>query len=397
MSTPRLRRDHARRLALAAQGLDRPRPSGRIDVRHVRAVVRRLDLLQIDAVQTVERAQYVPVFSRLGPYPMRVLDDLAYRRRELFEAWAHEASLVRIERWPDLRYRRDHWVGGRVRQLEAERPGYIAAVYAEVANTGPLTVSELSDGGQRTGPWWGWSPGKTALEALFARGDLAIARRRGQTRVYDVTERVIPDTVRTQEPSDEPTALRRLLLAAARALGVATDDDLIDYHRLRAPVARPLLAELVAEGVLIAVTVDGWDRPTYRWPGARLPRRVDTAALLAPFDPLVWHRPRLQRTFGFRYRLEFYVPAARRVYGYYVMPFLLGDELVARVDVKIDRAVGVLRVAGAWAEPGHDCTKLAGPLLIELAALAEWTGVGGVVVGERGALATAMRAVSRSR
>jgi uncharacterized protein YcaQ len=386
-----LRADQVRRIALAAQGFDRPRPGGRIDVRHVRAVLRRLDLLQIDAVQAVERSQYLPLFSRLGPYPRRLLDDAAYRRRELFEAWAHEASLVRVERWPTLGPRRGHWSSRRAARLEAERPGYIAQVRDEVAARGPLSVGELVEPGERTGPWWGWSPGKAALEALFAWGEVAIAERRGQTRTYDLAERVIPDRVRTQPAPDRDAAHRELLLAAAGAMGVATADDLADYYRLGVVETRPALDGLVGDGLLEPVAVEGWDRAAYRALGAKLPRRVDGAALLTPFDPLVWYRDRAERVFGFHYRLEFYVPASQRRYGYFVMPFLLGDALVARVDVRADRRAGVLRVPGAFAEAGTDVADVAGPLLDELRQLADWLDLDGIAVVGEGPLDVALR------
>lgn len=386
-----LRPDQVRRIALAAQGFDRPRPSGRIDIRHLRGVIGRLDLLQIDAVQTVERAQYLPLFSRLGPYPRMLLDDAVYRRRELFEAWAHEASLVTMRRWPALGYRRGHWSSRRADRLQAERPGYIASVRDEIATRGPLTVGELSDPGERTGPWWGWSPGKAALEALFAWGEVAIAARDGQTRRYDLTERVIPAEVRAQPPLDRVAAHRELLLAAADAMGVATADDLADYYRLGVTAAGPAMDELVGEGALEAVEVRGWDRIAYRRPDVRLPRHVDAAALLTPFDPLVWYRDRAERVFDFHYRLEFYLPADQRRYGYFVMPFLLGDRLVARVDVKADRRAGVVRVPGAFPEASVDAVRIAGPLLDQLGSLADWLDLGGVVVGAEGALGDALR------
>jgi uncharacterized protein YcaQ len=384
-----LRADQARRIALAAQGFDRPRPVGRIDIRHVRRVIDHVDLLQIDAVQTVERAQYLPLFSRLGPYSPTLLDDAAYRRRELYEAWAHEASLVKVERWPLLQYRRHHWSSRRAERLERDQPGYLDAVLREVAAHGPLTVGDLKDPGDRTGPWWGWSPGKTALEALFAHGHVAIAERRGQTRVYDLTERVLPAAVLAQPPVETDDAYRRLLCVAARALGIATASDLIDYYRLHAPTARPLVEDLVREGALEPVEVDGWP-PAYRSPDALLPRRITAAALLTPFDPLVWCRPRVERLFGFHYRLEFYVPAEKREYGYYVMPFLFGDELVARVDVKADRRAGVLRVPAAFVEDGHRPGRITGPLLDELSELAAWLGLSSVQVGDRGSLGPAL-------
>lgn len=385
-----LRADQARRIALAAQGFDRPRPTGRVDVRHLRRVIDHLDLLQIDAVQTVERSQYLPVFSRLGPYPQEVLDDVAYRRRELYEAWAHEACLISVDRWPALGERRRHWSSRRAARLEAERPGYLEAVRDEVAARGPLTVADLEAPGERTGPWWGWSPGKAALEALFARGEVAVADRQGQTRRYDLVERVLPADVISRPKLDQVEAYRELILVAADALGIATAEDLLDYHRLHGPTGRPIVTDLVAEGLLEPVEVRGWDRPAFRAPGARLPRRIDAAALLTPFDPLVFCRPRVERLFNFHYRLEFYVPADQRRYGYFVMPFLLGDQLVARVDVKADRVTRVLRVPGAFAEPGHEVARIAGPLAGELATLAAWLGLDDVAVAGGQPLAAAV-------
>jgi uncharacterized protein YcaQ len=388
-----LRPDQVRRIALAAQGFDRPRPTGRIDIRHVRAVIGRLDLLQIDAVQVVERAQYVPLYSRLGPYPTALLDVAAYRRRELFEAWAREASLVAIDRWPALGHRRAHWSGRRAARLQAERPGYIASVREEIAARGPLTARELSDPGERTGPWWGWSPGKAALEALFAWGEVAIADRCGQTRRYDLTERVIPSEVRARPALDRDAAYRQLLQVAADALGVATAADLVDYYRLHGPTARPIIEQLARDGQLETVNVHGWDRPAYRAPGARMPRRVVAAALLTPFDPLVWNRLRTERVFDFRYRLEFYVPARQRRYGYFVMPFMLGDQLVARLDVRADRVGRMLRVPGAFLEASASARYVAGPLAIELRTLAAWLDLDRVEFGEVGELSGPLRAV----
>lgn len=391
-----LRPDQVRRIALAAQGFDRPRPSGRIDTRHLRWVIRRVDLLQIDAVQTVERSQYLPVFSRLGAYPRDLLDDAAYRRRELFEAWAHEASLVTIERWPALGPRRDHWSGRRAARLEAERPGYLDKVRDEIAARGPLTVGELSDPGERTGPWWGWSPGKAALEALFAWGEVAIAERRGQTRSYDLAERVIPAAVRERPALDQEAAYRELLLAAADAMGVASADDLADYYRLGVTATRDALTGLVGDGLLEPVEVTGWDRVAYRGQNARLPRRVEATALLTPFDPLVWYRDRAERVFDFHYRLEFYVPPDQRRYGYFVMPFVLGDTVAARVDVKADRRAGVLRVPGAFPEPSVDPATVAGPLADELRTLATWLDLDGVIADGDGALDRALRRAAGS-
>jgi uncharacterized protein len=389
-----LRLDQARRIALAAQGLARPRPAGRVDARHLRRVLRDVGLLQIDSVNVLERAHYLPVFSRLGPYPKDTLDDLAYRRRELFEYWAHEASLVPAADQPLYRHRMERvrdWIGARAERLVSEHPEYLERVVAEIAERGPISSSELSDPGDGRGSWWGWNDGKIACEYLFARGRLGVAGRRSFARLYDLTERVLPPAVLEAPTPDPDEAGRRLLLAAARYLGVGTAADLIDYHRQRPKTTRPLLAALAAEGLLEEVEVEGWGEPAYLHPEATLPRRVHARALLAPFDPLVWFRPRTERLFGFHYRIEIYVPAAKRRYGYYVLPFLLGDRLAARLDLKADRRDGLLRVQAAWLEPGEDPAEVAGELAAELRAMASWLGLRDVTLARRGNLFLALR------
>jgi uncharacterized protein YcaQ len=283
----------------------------------------------------------------------------------------------------------------RSRELHAREPGYIDAVLAEVAERGPLAPSDLHDPGAAGGPWWGWSKGKVALEHLFARGVLAIADRRSFARVYDLTERVIPaDVLSAPTPSAEE-ADRELLVLAARCAGVATAADLADHFRIGIRVARPLIADLARTGHLTEVAVAGWDEPAYLHPHATVPRRVASRALLCPFDPLVWHRPRTERLFGMRYRIEIYTPAERRVHGYYVLPFLLGDRLVARVDLKADRGGGRLLVRSVHAEPGVLHEEVAGELHEALTALADWLGLVDVAVAERGDLAVALRRVER--
>ncbi|SDO42540.1 winged helix-turn-helix domain-containing protein [Geodermatophilus sp. DSM 45219] len=385
----------ARRIALAAQGLADPRPTGPVGTRQLRRVADRLAVLQVDSVNVLSRAHYLPAFSRLGPYPREALDDLAGRRGELFEYWAHEASLLPVRLHPHLRWRmaaaEEHAWGSMVR-IQRERPGYVGEVLQRVREAGPLKASDLAEPRpDRPGSMWNWHAGKTALEWLFYTGVVTTrGRTAGFERVYDLTERVLPAAV-LQAPTPDPAdAVRELVRTASRALGVATERDLRDYFRLRPPAARAAIAELVEAGELLPVEVAGWNAPAWLDPAARRPRWVRARALLSPFDSLVWERPRVERVFGFRYRLEIYTPAAQRVHGYYVLPFLLGDRLVARVDLKADRQAGVLRVQAAFAEDGADRREVAVALADELALMAGWMRLDTVVVGERGDLAAAL-------
>jgi uncharacterized protein YcaQ len=396
--TDRLPAALARRIALAAQGFADPRPTGVVDGRQLRRMTSRLAVLQIDSVNVLSRAHYLPAFSRLGPYPRETLDALAGRRRELFEYWAHEASLLPVRLHPHLRWRmaaaEEHAWGSMVR-IQRERPGYVGEVLERVREAGPLKASDLAEPRpDRPGSMWNWHAGKVALEWLFYTGVVTTrGRTAGFERVYDLTERVLPAAV-LQAPTPEPAdAVRELVRTASRALGVATERDLRDYFRLRPPAARAAIAELADAGELLPVEVAGWGAPAWLHPEARRPRWVRARALLSPFDSLVWERPRVERLFGFRYRLEIYTPAAQRVHGYYVLPFLLGDRLVARVDLKADRQAGVLRVQAAFAEDGVDRAEVAAALAEELALMAGWMLLDAVVVGERGDLAAELAAV----
>lgn len=402
MAIERLSAARARRLALGAQGFADPRPRGVPDRRALRRVLGRTGLVQIDSVNVVVRAQYLPLFSRLGGYPAAMLDRAAYRApRELFEYWGHEASLLPVADQPLLRWRmaeaHEHAWGG-MRQIVQERPGFVGDVLAEVRRAGPVSAGDLEhlhegERPRRGGPWWDWSHVKRALEFLFWAGEVTTAARRGFERLYDVPERVLPAAVLAAPTPSREDAQRELVRRAARSLGVATARDLRDYYRLPAAGAAAAVESLVADGGLLPVAVEGWRAPAYLDPGARIPRRVDARALLAPFDPLVWERDRTERIFGFRYRIEIYVPAQRRVHGYYVLPFLLGDRLVARVDLKSDRAAGVLRVQAAFAEPDAP-PGTASELAAELATLASWLGLSGVTVADRGDLAAPLHALS---
>jgi uncharacterized protein len=388
----------ARRIALAAQGFDVPRPTGKVDRRHVRRVFARVGLIQIDSVNVIVRSQELPLFARLGPHRRDLLPAMV-EDGELFEYWGHEASLLPVEVFPYLRWRMEAagakaagWNG--LIRLARERPDYVEAVYEEVRERGVVSAGELDDPGDKSGPWWGWRHGKQALEYLFWCGRLSARRRTSFERVYDLTERMIDPQIVARPVPSEADAQKELLVRAARSQGIGTARDLADYFRINVPIARRLVAELTEEGRLRPVTVEGWREPAFLHPEARTPRRIDARALLSPFDSLVWERARTERLFGFRYRLEIYTPAPKRVYGYYVLPFLLGEALVARVDLKADRADRTLLVRGAFAEAGHDPLEIAEPLAEELGLLGGWLGLDRVVVHDHGDLAPALRDAS---
>src|SRR4051812_13308114 len=404
-STRRRRRERlsaaeARRVALAAQGFAEP-PLGRAaDTRALRSrVVDRVGLIQIDSVNVLQRAHYLPAFSRLGAYDVELLDRLAhYAPRRLFEYWGHEASLIPVELQPHLRWRMrrahdDAWGG--MRRIARQRPDLGAAVGEDRRGRAPLPASQLAhldEPRAKKGPWWDWSDVKRALEFLFWSGAITSARRRRFERLYDVPERVLPAAIVSAPTPDDDVAQRELLRVAAGCLGVATEPDLRDYFRLPAGDAKPRVAELVEAGDLLPVEVEGWRGPAYLSPGARVPRRVDARALVGPFDSLIWERPRVERVFGFRYRIEIYVPKKQRVHGYYVLPLLLGDRLVARVDLKSDRAAGALLVQAAHAEPEAP-EETAEALAEQLRAMASWLGLDDVTVVGAGDLARPLAAV----
>ncbi|HEU4381967.1 MAG TPA: crosslink repair DNA glycosylase YcaQ family protein [Anaeromyxobacteraceae bacterium] len=385
-----LSRAEARRLALAAQGFGRPRPR-RPGAAEVAATIRRLGLLQLDFVNVLVPAHYLVLFSRLGPYDRSLLDEVVYRRREFTEQWAHEASIVPMEAFPLLHHRR---ASHRVRPwgfeaFLARNAPYAARLLEEVRARGPLTADELRE--PRAMPRelrhaWFKSAARAVLEAHFGRGLLAVHERRPNfQRSFDLVERVVPAEHRGPPP-ERAEAQRALLAAAARAHGVGTAADLADYHRMPVAEARPRLAELVESGALREVQVEGWRETAFLHDQAADSRPVQAAALLAPFDPVVWYRRRAARLFGFDYRFEIFVPPRKRRWGKYVLPFLLGDALVARVDVEADRPRARLSVGGAWAEPGASPERVAAPLAVELSALARWLGLGEVAVGRRGPL-----------
>jgi len=384
----------ARRIALAAQGFGEARPVAAVSRRHIAGVIARTGLLQIDSVNVLTRMHYLPLFSRLSDYLRALLEEAAWgkpARRTLFEYWAHEASLLPVEMQPLLRWRmaradRGEGVWGGIRPYAGERRPEADALLARIAAEGPMAASDL-DGAKGKGGWWGWSDSKTALEWLFWTGRITTRTRRASfERVYDLAERVLPAAVVAAPTPDEPEAHRALLSIAAKALGVATTKDLRDYFRQSPEDARLGVADLVESGELIPVQVEGWAQQAYLHRAARRPRRIEAQALLAPFDPIVWERSRTERLFGFRYRIEIYTPAHKREHGYYVLPFLLGDALVARVDLKSDRAASVLRVQAAHAEP-YAPPDVAERLADELWLMTRWLGLERIVVEPKGDLA----------
>lgn len=388
----------ARRVALAAQGFGGERTTEPSGFAQMRRMVERLGLLQIDSVNVLVRSHYLPLFSRLGPYPTARLDAAALgRKRQLFEYWGHEASLLPVSAYPLLRWRMERAkqgvgiYGGLARFAREQRP-FLDAVLDEIRARGPLSAGELTDGGRGEGGWWGWSEGKHAVEYLFWAGELTTAARRGFERVYDLPERVLPhDVLATPVPSEEE-AQRQLLLISARALGIATEFDLRDYFRLDVADTKARLAELVEAGSLIPVSVEGWRNPAYLDPNTRFPRRIEAHALLSPFDSLIFERSRTERLFDFHYRLAFYTPADKRSHGYYVMPFLMGDALVARLDMKAERAASTLAVPAAHLEDGRAPGPIAEALAGELRLLAGWLGLEKVRVGDEGDLAAGLKA-----
>jgi uncharacterized protein YcaQ len=382
----------ARRIALGAQGFAEPRPKGRVDRRHFRRVLDRMGLIQIDSVNVLVRSQELPLFARLGPHPRTMIGD-ATRSGEIFEYWVHEASHVDMAHYQLHRWRmaRDHkW--SRWFTLSERRPGYIDEVYKRIAADGPVAAGDLSERVGKKGAWWDWDDAKVALEHLFWNGRLTVTRRPSDfARIYDLTERVIPAEVLARPDVPEREARKQLLELAARHHGIGTLADLTDYHRQSRPPCKPLLAELVEEGAIRQVEVEGWKQPAYLHSEARVPRNIASCALLTPFDPVVWNRDRANRLFGFHYRIEIYTPPPKRIYGYYVLPILWGDSVVGRLDMKADRQAGALLVQGSFAEPGVPVGPLAEDLAPELHAMAGWLGLGEVAVLPRGDLASTLR------
>ncbi|MDO8911641.1 MAG: winged helix-turn-helix domain-containing protein [Phenylobacterium sp.] len=395
--TPTISALEARRIALAAQGFADRRPADP-GKRHLLKTIDRLGLLQIDSVNVVSRTHYLPLFSRLGAYPRPLLEEIAWGKKPaLFEYWMHEASLAPHAVQPLMRWRMDDareglgtWKG--VARFLRENRTFIDKALAEIHARGAISAGELQIGEKGRGGWWGWSEGKRAMECLFWAGEITTATRRTTfERVYGLPDDVHPRSVRDAPTPPRDEAQRQLLRIAARAQGVATERDLRDYFRMPVADTKARLAELVEAGDLLPVSVKGWDPPAYLDPGARRPRRITAGALLSPFDNLIWFRERTERLFGVRVRLEIYTPAEKRVHGYYVLPFLQGEAITARVDLKADRKAGVLVVQSAHAEPSAD-GETPGRLMTELQLMARWLGLGSVRVEPKGDLALRLAA-----
>ncbi|GAB2623973.1 hypothetical protein Aab01nite_17450 [Paractinoplanes abujensis] len=393
----------ARRVTLAAQGFADPKPGGATDLRHLRRVLRRVHLIQMDSVNVLQRAHFMPLYSRLGPYPVELLERAAYRKpRDLFEFWGHEASLITTDLQPLFRWRMARaaeMAWGGMRRVAQEQPELVERVLGVVRDRGPITAAEIEhDEPRRKDHWgWNWSAVKQALEWLFYTGQITAAERTTSfARRYDLPERVLPQAVLNAPTPDPADAFRALVELSARALGVAAEPELRDYFRLPVDGFKQAVAELVDDQVLRPVAVPGWKQPTYLHHEAKLPRWVRAATLVSPFDPLIWERGRTERLFGMNYRIEIYVPAAQRLYGYYVLPFLLGDRLAARVDLKADRKTGRLLIPAAWLEPGADQEETAAALAAELHRLAGWLGLDQIAPPERGDLAGPLTAALKS-
>jgi uncharacterized protein YcaQ len=401
LSPTEISRDSARRIALVAQGFATPRPTGRIDRRHLRRVIDSVGLIQIDSVNVLVRSQEMPLFSRLGNHPRTLIPD-ATAAGELFEYWCHEASHLPVSMHPLIRWRMDEarngamWPG--LRRIAESKPKLMKEIRDRIYNDGPLVAGDVRT---RTGPkgsWWDWDDGKAVLEYLFWTGEITAQRRPNDfARVYYAPHDVLPKEILKMPTPSQSEARREMLLLAARSVGVGTAADLFDYHRQKPQQAKPYLTELVEEGLIEQVRVEGWRDPAYMLPDTLRPRSVDVRALVSPFDSLVWCRPRIERLFDFHYRIEIYVPAPKRVYGYYVLPFVLGDRIVARVDLKADRHAGELLVPGAFSEDNVDIKHVASELMLELREMATWLGLDRVRIGTNGDLTTLLAKQNRQK
>lgn len=382
----------ARRLALRAQGFGRlparlPGPAG------LKKCLLELGVLQIDSVNVLVRSHYLPLFSRCGPYSREHLDELAWgggKRRLLFEYWGHEASFLPISLFPFLTWRMKKAEAGEgiykgLADFGRDEKTFVRQVLKQVRQLGPLSAGDLNKGGS-TGPWWGWSREKAALEWLFAAGQVSVSGRRGFERLYDLTERVIPLETLNQPELSATEAGKSLLLLAAGALGVAMEKDLRDYYRLPAAGSKKLLAELAGDGLLEEVGVEGWKQKAYALKGFSVPQKIAASALVSPFDSLIWERDRTERLFDFRYRLEFYTPPAKRVYGYHVLPFLHGDRLVGRVDLKAERSENFLRVISVFSEETGLNEVALEALAANLEKMSGWLDLNEVRVNKKGRL-----------
>jgi uncharacterized protein YcaQ len=386
----------ARLIVLEAQGFGLLPQSERLQTTLLNETTSVLGGIQIDSVNVVVRSHYMPLFSRLGLYPMSWLDENTYRERLLFEYWGHEASLLPTSLYPLFRHRMEAArPNRRVAHLLQSEPHYVESILREIQDRGPLIVSQLNDPGKRTGPWWGYSNGKVALEWLFATGRVAVAGRQNFTRSYDLAERVIPSRFLNAPTPSPEAAVRELLRISAKALGVGTARDIADYYRIHPKDAEKPLSELEEGGQLVKVAVAGWKEAAFMHPSATGIVKGNTTALLSPFDSLIWKRDRTERLFGFRYRIEIYVPRAARQFGYYVLPFLMDGQLVARVDLKANRQESILMVQSAHIEKGQHPGLVIRELAPQLDTMARWLELSKVTVGTIGNLSSALHLAVR--
>ncbi|WP_321338718.1 DNA glycosylase AlkZ-like family protein [uncultured Cohaesibacter sp.] len=400
MSAQSLSKAQARRIALKAQGfLPQRRGLKRVDRRHLDALFQQVSLLQIDSVNVLDRAHYLTLFARFGAYDKTTVDRLLHdvartkgtKKKDYFEYWGHEASVMPVSLYPALKWRmerarRHQGVWGKLSRYAKENPRVIKTVLQDIADRGPLCVSDLEKRGGRSGAWWGWNDSKIALEFLFWCGHIVAAGRAGFTRYYDLPERIIPSDYLEVPALEEEAAHRQLMALAAKSHGIGTEKCLRDYFRLPTAEARKALNALLEEGIIEPVSVEGWNAQTYLYRDAQLPARATCRALLAPFDSLIWYRDRAEALFDFRYRIEIYVPKEKRQFGYYVLPFLMGDRLVARLDLKANRQESILEVFAAHGEAHIDQDNVAEALAQELTLMAQWMGLDAIRVGERGEL-----------
>ena len=387
--------DVARRVALGAQGFADSRPSGRVDRRHLRRVMNRMQVVQLDSIPVVARTQYMPFHSRLGPYDMTRFDDLAYNSGDWFEAWSHEASILPVETEPFIRWTWDRARDGHtwksLREVALREPQYVQAVLEEVRERGAVTGGTLFD--PRPLPddgsgWWHRSLGVLALDWLFRIGELGIRRQGNFEKVFSPIEDIVPEHVRSQPTPSVDEAQKHLARIAVGTLGVGTAADIADYFRLPIREIRAALDALVEDGSVVPATVDGWTKPAFADPEARIPRTITGSTVLSPFDPVVWNRERAERLWGFEYKIEIYTPAAKRRYGYYVLPVMVDGDLVARMDVKTDREADVLRIKSCFAEEGHVNAQTAERVAEAVRDLRSFVGSSSIEVEKRGDLAS---------
>ena len=384
--------DEARSIALSAQGFAVSRPApGTVDLTDLDRVMRTVNIVQIDTINVLVRTQYLPFFSRLGPYPLEMLHRYAYEERKLFEYYAHAAALTPMEHLPLLRHRMSEWKPWRQwAEIMDESPGLLEATLHEIQTNGPMQVADFDHKGDRYG-YWGTSTTKLILETLMFQGRFAVSDRINSARRYELIERVVPDSILSTDLSRDE-ARRQMMKLAISSLGVATDYDLADYYRIRRAETQELVKSLVETGEIERVEVEGIAPPTYAVPGIEAPSKpLNVCAIVSPFDSVAWYRNRLEWFFDFYYKIEIYVPPKKRRYGYYVLPFILGNRFVARVDLKADRKASVLRVPGAFLEEGCDEEIVSIRLASELRLMADWLGLDRIVVGRRGKLTRALR------